>query len=277
VAGQAGGRPGADSHGSRSVGSSTQTTSGSSVITASSSRCGSPQLPVLPSLTKLPSGVFRPYAGVSTAILLFTKTNSGGTDHVWFYDVEADGWSLDDKRTPLLPEDQLGPVPRYGHGSAVAFDPANHHRNNLADIVARWPERGGSERRRGGLVEKLLKSSGGCSAVELLDRAGIRGGVEIRPLPLGESPTAVLAKRLTKLAERMGDERLLGFHSTLVPPPRFTRRPRASIVSVTCFASLKGCHGHVTHGEIPSPNHLGDRRPLGGESHGHSQKRAARH
>ena len=50
-----------------------------------------------------PSGVFRPYAGVSTAILLFTKTGVGGTDHVWFYDVQADGFSLDDKRTPLLP------------------------------------------------------------------------------------------------------------------------------------------------------------------------------
>jgi type I restriction enzyme M protein len=66
----------------------------------------------LDAVVKLPGGVFKPYAGVSTAILLFTKTNSGGTDHVWFYDVEADGWSLDDKRTPLLPEDKLGPVPR---------------------------------------------------------------------------------------------------------------------------------------------------------------------
>jgi type I restriction enzyme M protein len=45
----------------------------------------------LDGIVKLPSGVFRPYAGVSTAILLFTKTNSGGTDHVWFYDCQADG------------------------------------------------------------------------------------------------------------------------------------------------------------------------------------------
>jgi type I restriction enzyme M protein len=52
----------------------------------------------LDAVLSLPSGVFRPYAGVSTAILVFTKTNSGGTDHVWFYDVRADGWSLDDKR-----------------------------------------------------------------------------------------------------------------------------------------------------------------------------------
>ena len=62
----------------------------------------------LDAVVKLPSGVFKPYAGVSTAILLFTKTDSGGTDHVWFYDVKADGWSLDDKRTPLL-DDQARP------------------------------------------------------------------------------------------------------------------------------------------------------------------------
>ena len=54
----------------------------------------------LDGVISMPSGVFKPYAGVSTAILLFTKTNSGGTDNVWFYKVEADGFSLDDKRTP---------------------------------------------------------------------------------------------------------------------------------------------------------------------------------
>jgi len=59
----------------------------------------------LDGVVKLPSGVFRPYAGVSTAILLFTKTNSGGTDHVWFYDVHADGFSLDDKRNPIDADD----------------------------------------------------------------------------------------------------------------------------------------------------------------------------
>jgi type I restriction enzyme M protein len=65
----------------------------------------------LDAVVSLPGGAFKPYAGVSTAILLFTKTNSGGTDQVWFYDVEADGWSLDDKRTPLLSEDRLGVAP----------------------------------------------------------------------------------------------------------------------------------------------------------------------
>jgi type I restriction enzyme M protein len=54
----------------------------------------------LDAIISLPSGVFKPYAGVSTAILFFTKTNSGGTDQVWFYDMKADGYSLDDKRTP---------------------------------------------------------------------------------------------------------------------------------------------------------------------------------
>ena len=71
----------------------------------------------LDAIVSMPSGVFRPYAGVSTAILLFTKTNSGGTDHVWFYDMQADGYSLDDKRTP-----QPG-------------------MSDLADIFARWRNR----------------------------------------------------------------------------------------------------------------------------------------
>jgi type I restriction enzyme M protein len=76
--------------------------------------------------------VFKPYAGVSTAIFVFTKTNSGGTDCVWFYGVEADGWSLDDKRTPLLPDDKLGPVPK------TALTAEEHAKNNLPDILARW-------------------------------------------------------------------------------------------------------------------------------------------
>lgn len=57
----------------------------------------------LEAVISLPSGVFKPYAGVSTAILIFTK--GGSTDHVWFYDVQADGFSLDDKRTPIKAND----------------------------------------------------------------------------------------------------------------------------------------------------------------------------
>jgi type I restriction enzyme M protein len=59
----------------------------------------------LEGIISMPSGVFKPYAGVSTAIMVFTKTNSGGTDHVWFYDMEADGFSLDDKRDPINAND----------------------------------------------------------------------------------------------------------------------------------------------------------------------------
>jgi len=97
-------------------------------------------------VVSLPGGVFKPYAGVSTAILLFTKTNSGGTDTVWFYDVEADGWSLDDKRTPLLSEDKLGAVP--GIGPRTALTAEEHVKNNLPDVRARWGGRDGAERER---------------------------------------------------------------------------------------------------------------------------------
>ena len=71
----------------------------------------------LDAVISMPSGVFKPYAGVSTAILLFTKTNSGGTDDVWFYDMHSDGLSLDDKRTP------------------------EPDKSDLPDILARWRSR----------------------------------------------------------------------------------------------------------------------------------------
>ena len=80
----------------------------------------------LDAVVKLPSGVFKPYAGVSTAILFFTKTNSGGTENVWFYDVQADGYSLDDKRTPLLDSDKLGPLAELSEDE--------HVKNNLSLI-----------------------------------------------------------------------------------------------------------------------------------------------
>jgi type I restriction enzyme M protein len=73
----------------------------------------------LDGIISMPSGVFKPYAGVSTAILLFTKTNSGGTENVWFYDMKADGRSLDDKRTEFV-------------------DQKKHENNNIPDITARW-------------------------------------------------------------------------------------------------------------------------------------------
>ena len=96
----------------------------------------------LDAVVSLPGGAFRPYAGVSTAILFFTKTNSGGTDNVWFYDVEADGWSLDDKRQPLLGPEKLGPAPKE------ALTPEEHAKNNLPDVLRRWAGRATTERER---------------------------------------------------------------------------------------------------------------------------------
>ena len=72
----------------------------------------------LDAVISMPSGVFKPYAGVSTAVLVFTKTNSGGTDKVWFYYMQADGYSLDDKRAPL--------------------NDGKHENNNIPDIISRW-------------------------------------------------------------------------------------------------------------------------------------------
>jgi type I restriction enzyme M protein len=82
----------------------------------------------LDGVISMPSGVFKPYAGVSTAVLIFTRTDSGGTDGVWFYDMEADGFSLDDKRTEL--------------------DHSKHEQDNLPDLVKRWGERTGKEKTR---------------------------------------------------------------------------------------------------------------------------------
>jgi len=91
----------------------------------------------LDGIVNLPSGVFRPYAGVSTAIVFFTRTESGGTEHVWFYDMVADGQSLDDKRTLLVPEEKQGPW--------ADLTEAEHAKNNLPDVLARWDERDGAE------------------------------------------------------------------------------------------------------------------------------------
>ena len=70
----------------------------------------------LDGVISMPSGVFKPYAGVSTAVLIFTKTGAGGTDFVWFYDMEADGLSLDDKRQPI-------------------------QQNDIPDLLQRWKQR----------------------------------------------------------------------------------------------------------------------------------------
>ncbi len=110
----------------------------------------------LDGIVKLPSGVFRPYAGVSTAIVLFTKTNSGGTDNVWFYDCQADGFSLDDKRTALLSSEKIGPRAKLAEGE--------HDKNNLPDIVVRWTGRNGSERKRSRTAQSFCVSKAEIAA-----------------------------------------------------------------------------------------------------------------
>ena len=110
----------------------------------------------LDAVIKLPSGVFKPYSGVSTAVLCFTKTDSGGTDEVWFYDMLADGRSLDDKRTALLPDNLLGPAPHEMVTEETQFDDPipveltaeQLEKNNLPDLVARFRKRNSSERDR---------------------------------------------------------------------------------------------------------------------------------
>lgn len=76
----------------------------------------------LQAVISMPSGVFQPYAGVSTAILIFTKTNNGGTDKVWFYEMRADGFTLDQKRTPCA-------------------------ENDIPDVIARWDNLAAEENR----------------------------------------------------------------------------------------------------------------------------------
>lgn len=77
----------------------------------------------LEAVISMPSGVFKPYAGVSTAILVFTKTDDGGTENVWFYDMKADGFSLDDKRQPVKENDIPDIIQRF------------HKRNSMAEPV----------------------------------------------------------------------------------------------------------------------------------------------
>lgn len=89
-------------------------------------------------IIKLPSGTFKPYSGVSTAIICFTRTDYGQNENVWFYDLTADGYSLDDKRTPLLDENLLGPCPIDDHEAPVSLNDDQLRLNNLPDVVARF-------------------------------------------------------------------------------------------------------------------------------------------
>ena len=134
----------------------------------------------LDAIVSMPSGVFRPYAGVSTAILLFTKTNSGGTDDVWFYDMQADGYSLDDKRTP---------------------QPDN---SDLADILARWRNRE-AERKRARTDQSFL-----VPKAEIADNdydLSINRYKEVEYEAVEYDPPRVILKRLATIEEELENGR----------------------------------------------------------------------
>ena len=126
----------------------------------------------LDAIVSMPSGVFKPYAGVSTAILLFTKTNSGGTDHVLFYDMQADGYSLDDKRTPQ-PE-----------------------KSDLADILARWQNRE-AERKQVRTDQSFLVPKGEIAGNDY--DLSINRYKEVEYEAVEYDPPKVILKRLAKL------------------------------------------------------------------------------
>ena len=97
----------------------------------------------LVAVISMPSGVFKPYAGVSTAVLVFTKTNAGGTDKVWFYDMKADGYSLDDKRSEIKNNDIQDVIRRFHNREAEEarerteqsfFVPVDEIRGNEYDL-----------------------------------------------------------------------------------------------------------------------------------------------
>ena len=142
----------------------------------------------LDAIVSMPSGVFKPYAGVSTAILVFTRTNSGGTDDIWFYDMQTDGYSLDDKRTP---------------------QPDN---SDLADILARWRNRG-AEHSRARTDQSFL-----VPKAEIADHdydLSINRYKEVEYEAVEYDRPGVILERLAELEQEIGEgreslERLLG-------------------------------------------------------------------
>lgn len=134
----------------------------------------------LDGVVSMPSGVFKPYAGVSTAILLFTKTNSGGTDNVWFYDMQADGFSLDDKRTP------------------------QPDKTDLPDLLARWHDRAADAER------KRTEQSFLVPKQEIADNdydLSINRYKEIEYEAVEYDPPADILKRLAALEDEIADGR----------------------------------------------------------------------
>jgi type I restriction enzyme M protein len=152
----------------------------------------------LEGVISLPSGAFRPYAGVSTAILIFTKTGLGGTDFVWFYDVKADGLSLDDKRNSLLPEEKQGPTP------AEALNEADHEKNNLPDVLMRWQERADAERERPRTAQSFTVPKADIAKDGAYDLSINRYKETIHEEVEHESPKAIIAE-LKRLEAEIAD------------------------------------------------------------------------
>lgn len=150
----------------------------------------------LEAVLKLPSGVFRPYAGVSTAILFFTKTGVGGTDHVWFYDLQADGQSLDDKRTELLIPEKQGPTPRE------ALAEGEHEKNNLPDALARWFARDRGERHNPRTAQSFCVPKAEIAATGVYDLSLNRYKQVEHEAVEHESPAGIIAE-LRKLEDEI--------------------------------------------------------------------------
>ncbi|TVQ26885.1 MAG: SAM-dependent DNA methyltransferase [Spirochaetaceae bacterium] len=146
----------------------------------------------LDAVISMPSGVFKPYAGVSTAILFFTKTSSGGTDSVWFYDMQSDGFSLDDKRSP------------------------QPDKSDLPDILTRW-----QDLRAGGTAEAERERTARSFLVTKDEIAGndydlsINRYKEVEYEEVEYDPPRVILERLATLEAEIAEgrkelERLLG-------------------------------------------------------------------
>lgn len=130
----------------------------------------------LQAVISMPSGVFKPYAGVSTAVLVFTKTGHGGTDKVWFYDMRADGFSLDDKRSPV-------------------------QENDIPDIVARFRDLAAEEQRARTEQSFLVPRQ------EIVDNAydlSINKYKQVEYKPVEYPPTGEILKELRDLEAEIG-------------------------------------------------------------------------
>ena len=132
----------------------------------------------LEAVISMPSGVFKPYAGVSTGILIFTKTNHGGTDNVWFYDMTADGKSLDDKRTPIAD-------------------------NDVPDIIARFKKLDGEKDRKRTDKSFMVPKS------EIIEKdydLSINKYKEVEYIPVEYPPTSEILDEIEKLNEQIMEE-----------------------------------------------------------------------